>query len=141
MIAGIRPLRSAIVCDASVLAALVFGESQSDRALVLLRSRRLLAPALLRHELAQIAVSKLNRRAQDALLIEAAFAESLRVPLRTIAPSWPEVVQLAREHNLSAYDASYLQVALALDVPLATFDARLAEVARALGVLADPTEA
>ena len=138
MTAAIRPHHSAIVCDASVLAALVFGEPQSDQALVLLRSRRLFAPPLLRHELAQIAVSKLNSGTQDASLIETAFAESLRVPIRTIAPSWPEVVRLAREHRLSAYDASYLQLALALDVPLATLDERLARAAQELGILAEP---
>jgi predicted nucleic acid-binding protein len=36
---------------------------------------------------------------------------------------------LAREHRVSAYDASYLALAQSLDVPLITADRRLAEVA------------
>jgi len=46
------------------------------------------------------------------------------------------VVQLARAHGLSAYDASYLQIALALRVPLATLDTRLGKVADKLGIRA-----
>jgi len=57
-----------------------------------------------------------------------------------VEPSWPAVVQMAREHGLSAYDASYLQVAQALGVPLATLDERLAEVTETLGLLATPRE-
>jgi predicted nucleic acid-binding protein len=43
---------------------------------------------------------------------------------------------LARENRLSAYDASYLQLALTLRVPLATLDKRLGQVAESLGVRA-----
>lgn len=45
-----------------------------------------------------------------------------------------EVRQLARRHGLSAYDASYLEVALRHGVPLATGDGRLAAAAREVGV-------
>ena len=37
-------------------------------------------------------------------------------------------------HRLTAYDAAYLQVAVARGLPLATLDATLAEAARAAGV-------
>ena len=39
------------------------------------------------------------------------------------------VMQLAIETGLSAYDASYLQLAMDLRTPLATFDRRLREAA------------
>lgn len=39
------------------------------------------------------------------------------------------VRQLARSHRLTAYDASYLEVALRLGLPLATLDERLARAA------------
>lgn len=44
------------------------------------------------------------------------------------------VRQLARSHRLTAYDASYLEVALRLGLPLATLDERLARAAADAGV-------
>ena len=128
----------AVVCDASALAAMIFGESGSAEAHFLTRSRRLLAPTLLRYEMAHIAVRKLAFALDEAPRAQKAFAAGLRVPVRLVEPSWPAVVELARTNGVSAYDASYLQVALALHVPLATLDRRLAQVAEGLGIRAGP---
>ena len=40
-----------------------------------------------------------------------------------------EIIQLAREHKLSTYDASYLDLAMRLDLPLATLDESLKRAA------------
>lgn len=45
-----------------------------------------------------------------------------------------EVLSLARQHGLSAYDGSYLDLAIREGVPLATLDTRLADAARRAGV-------
>src|SRR5947199_146802 len=44
------------------------------------------------------------------------------------------VVSLARKHGLTAYDASYLELALRLNIPLASLDKPLVAAARAEGV-------
>jgi predicted nucleic acid-binding protein len=48
--------------------------------------------------------------------------------------AWAETTRLARTHNLSAYDAAYLELALRLAIPLATLDQRLGTAAHAAGV-------
>ncbi len=45
-----------------------------------------------------------------------------------------EVLALARQHGLTVYDASYLDLAMREGLPLATLDERLAEAARRCGV-------
>jgi predicted nucleic acid-binding protein len=135
-----QPPSDAVVCDASVFIAVAFAEPGSVTARALTRSRRLFAPPLLRYEVAHVALRKSGCEPGEAAQVEEAFRRSLRVPFRGVEPSWPAVIELAREHGLSAYDASYLQIAQALRIPLATLDERLARAAQALGLLATPVE-
>ncbi len=52
----------------------------------------------------------------------------------TTARAWGETLGLARAHNLSAYDAAYLELAMRRGLPLATLDGKLKAAAAAVGV-------
>jgi|SRR5579872_3852188 len=52
----------------------------------------------------------------------------------TAARAWQESIHLARTHELSVYDAAYLELALRRGLPLATLDDRLEAAAVAAGV-------
>ncbi len=53
-----------------------------------------------------------------------------------------KIVSLAREHRLSTYDASYLDLAMRLDLPLSTQDTSLAKAAKKCKVpVYDPARA
>jgi predicted nucleic acid-binding protein len=45
-----------------------------------------------------------------------------------------DIVHLARAHNLSSYDASYLELAIRRNLPLACLDGKLKTAAAAVGV-------
>lgn len=47
----------------------------------------------------------------------------------------PDILRIAQNHNLSAYDASYLELALRRDLPIATLDSRLRKAAAAAGIV------
>ncbi len=47
---------------------------------------------------------------------------------------WERATSLADEHGLTVYDATYLELALRLNHPLATFDNQLASAARHCGL-------
>lgn len=51
------------------------------------------------------------------------------------ATAWQVVLPLARQHGLSVYDASYLELAQRRGLPLATLDRHLAAAAAQLGLL------
>jgi len=52
----------------------------------------------------------------------------------TFARALVETLGLARRYRLSSYDASYLELALGLGLPLATLDRALLKAARKAGV-------
>jgi predicted nucleic acid-binding protein len=54
----------------------------------------------------------------------------------TTMRAWHESIQLARAHQLSVYDGTYLELAIRRGLPLATLDDRLQAAAAACGVLA-----
>lgn len=53
---------------------------------------------------------------------------------KTHSLAWSDILALARRHGISARDAAYLELALRLNLPLATTDATLIRVAGAAGV-------
>jgi predicted nucleic acid-binding protein len=52
----------------------------------------------------------------------------------THARAWSDTLSLARAHNLSTYDAAYLELALRRGLPLASLDGKLNAAATAVGV-------
>ena len=88
-------------------------------------------------------VANVIARAEDkALVTEArsgAFLEMLEgvdieADPATFTHALSDTLQLARRYKLSAYDASYLELALRLGLPLATLDEDLQKAAKKAGV-------
>jgi predicted nucleic acid-binding protein len=67
----------------------------------------------------------------------AEFLRALPVTLdsETAEHAWTTTAQLADRHRLSAYDASYLELALRRKLPLATLDKDLINAAKASGTI------
>lgn len=123
--------RPPLVADASVVAAVVFGERGRDEALALLYGRTLHAPHLLDCEIASVALKK----ARDGIAsdtIAATLQAFARMPIERHAVDAGTIASIAARFSLSAYDAAYLCIADELAAPLATLDKRLAQAARQL---------
>lgn len=52
----------------------------------------------------------------------------------TAARAWADTMHLSRAHNLTAYDAAYLELAIRRGLPLACLDGKLKFAAAAVGV-------
>ena len=52
----------------------------------------------------------------------------------TTGRAWSDTLSLARTYNLSVYDASYLELAIRRNLPLAVLDGKLKDAATAAGV-------
>lgn len=114
-----------VVIDASVAAALAFGEPNSDVALELISGVQLFAPTLLHYELCSVAWKKVTRNPSSEIVITQGLTDALSMEVELVSPDHGETLRLALQTGLSTYDASYLHVSLLLDAPLVTFDNRL----------------
>lgn len=97
-----------------------------------------LAPALWVYEVHNVllVLQRRKRVTSEGHAAASAALAALGVELET--PAWGlvehDVLRLARTHDLSVYDAAYLELALRRRLPLATFDQALRKAAVAEGL-------
>jgi len=72
--------------------------------------------------------------AQSEAFLEMLSSAPIRADGATFTQALDSTLNLARRYRLSAYDASYLELALRAGLPLATLDADLAKAARKAGI-------
>ena len=130
-----------MVVDASVALAWCFPDEASDYAdsvLLAAQGEKLYVPAIWPIEVANaLRVGERRQRIRPPeirrfadLLAGLEIAEDLqRLPLAV-----SQILPLAREHNISAYDAAYLELAFRRNAKLATLDDALRKAARLKGV-------
>jgi predicted nucleic acid-binding protein len=72
--------------------------------------------------------------ARSGAFLEMLEGVEIDVDSATFAKALSDTLQLARRYKLSSYDASYLELALRLGMPLATLDEDLQKAAKKAGV-------
>ncbi|AGA28315.1 putative nucleic acid-binding protein, contains PIN domain [Singulisphaera acidiphila DSM 18658] len=77
---------------------------------------------------------KRSTQTQAARLIKNLAALPITVDEESNLHAWNSTLSLAREQNLTAYDAAYLELAMRRGLPLATLDDKLKAAATAVGV-------
>jgi predicted nucleic acid-binding protein len=120
------------VVDASALAAVLFVEPEGATMNARMQDSTLHAPALLRFEMANIAIKKLRKTPLNRATILQQHDSSLGIPLKEYSVDEREVLALAERFNLTAYDASYLWLARHLGCDLLTLDGDLLAAANAI---------
>ncbi|MDM0013328.1 type II toxin-antitoxin system VapC family toxin [Variovorax sp. J22P168] len=135
---------TAFVLDASVTAAWLLPDEASEqtrRLYALIRRDEVepQAPNLWQWECANIIANGVRRGRIPQAAVEGIWsvleAVRHRVELHELAPPQHKAsLGIALDAGLSAYDAGYLWLARSLNLPLATFDKRLAEAATRSGI-------
>jgi predicted nucleic acid-binding protein len=130
-----------IVIDASVALAWCFPDEASeypDAVLVALEGRTVLVPAVWSLEIANaVLVGERRKRLKQAdvrRFVELLGGLMISEHSQTLAGAMVNVLPLAREYGLSAYDAAYLDVAVRQGASLATLDGALRQAGRSAGI-------
>lgn len=128
----------AFVLDASIALAWAFSDERSDAAdtaLKLLRTEQGLVPALWWFELWNALVTGERRNRIDRAATSVFLARVAQLSIQTDpAPNEATLLEIARRHRLTAYDAAYFELATRRGLKLATLDKGLLAAAKADGV-------
>jgi predicted nucleic acid-binding protein len=117
------------VVDASALSAVLFAEPEGDEVADRLAGGRLMAPTLLRYELANVCWKKLRAYPGQRAGLLAALGRISLLALDEIEVPAVEAATLAEATGLTAYDAAYLWLARRTGGTLVTLDRELAHAA------------
>jgi predicted nucleic acid-binding protein len=134
-------INARFVLDGSVTIAWSFEDEASDYAdavLASLTTAAAVVPAIWSLEVANALLMGERRNRCTQVQTREAIAILQALPINVAdtpaEETFEEILPLARQQNLSAYDAAYLALAMRQGLPLASLDARLTEAANALGV-------
>lgn len=130
-----------MVLDSSAILATMFHD---ERTPVVLAVRNTAAqegarvPAIWHLEVVNTLVLAVRRKRITALERDGMLHDLEALPIavddETAAHAWKSSMRLAEQHRLTAYDAAYLELALRLDLPLASLDTDLNAAAVRCGV-------
>lgn len=125
-----------LVLDCSITLAWVYSDETTEpvrRVFELLRPSGAWVPGLWRLEVANVLEMGVRRKRHDAAFRDATLADLAQLPIQVDAETdqhaWGATLHLAERHQLTLYDAAYLELALRRDLPLATLDEDLRQAA------------
>jgi len=134
---------SGTVIDASVVASWLLPDEAMGEALAIYERLPLEAayvPTLWDFEIRNILIVNERRGRINSQAVDAALGLLADLNIRRDAETdWDMAVSFSRQFSLTIYDAAYLELAVRIDLPLATFDKALASAAARLGKLAPET--
>jgi predicted nucleic acid-binding protein len=110
----------------------------ADGILFALKSRTVMVPAIWSLEIANaVLVAEKRGRLkppQVQRFLELLAGMNIGERSQSVADAVRNLLPLAHQHGLTAYDAAYLDLAMRQGAPLATFDGRLQKACRAAGI-------
>lgn len=129
------------VLDASTTMAWLFEDERNkytDSILMKLESEEAHVPDLWLYEVANVLIIG-ERRKRITEAQSRRFSDLLcELPIRVVEIAknalWGNVLVLAREHGLTAYDAAYLELAMHEGLPVATQDKALRKASKKAGI-------
>lgn len=131
----------AFVADASITLAWYFKDEATERTKELrekLQSEELYVPSHWPLEVTNALLAARRRGRVTASELRALLADLRALPSEvdphTDQMAWSATIDLAETHNLTTYDAAYLELAMRKSVSIATLDKALAAAAQTGGV-------
>jgi predicted nucleic acid-binding protein len=135
------PVPPRFVLDSSIVAAWYFddeSDAYADAVAASLTKATAVVSSVFHLEMANILLMGERRKRSTEAQATAFLIRLAALPIvidgQTNNHAWADTMALGRAHELTSYDASYLELALRESLPLASLDRDLKDAAKAVGV-------
>lgn len=118
-----------LVVDASAVLAVILNEPEKPALVSITEGGTLIAPGCLSWEIGNAFSAMLKRKRIDLEVALKGLSIFGMIPLQEMEISLLKSLELCNRHDIYAYDAYYLQLAMRSSAPLLTLDQRMAEIA------------
>lgn len=132
---------SRVVLDCSVTVASLFQDEQTPAVFAAMRivaREGAVVPSLWRYEVGNALLMAERRKRIDAAFRHACLADLAILDIRADdaggGRAWNAVLRIAEARRLTLYDAAYVELALRLNLPLATLDEQMRAAAEAMQI-------
>ena len=123
-----------LVADTNIFLAVALNEPEKQRIIELTLGSEIIAPEILPYEVGNALSAMLKRRQLSAEEIILAFEKTQQIPVSLVKSNIKNSLEIAINYSIYAYDAYFLQTALAHHCPLLTLDKKMKLVANALNM-------
>jgi predicted nucleic acid-binding protein len=123
-----------IVIDTSALIAVIVDEPERKKIIELTTGNTLIGPGSIPWEIGNAFSSMFKQNRFDLDEAKKGLAIYSSIPLRLIETDFFNAISLAKQTNMYAYDAYFLDCALRHSGPLLTLDHRLKKAAQNIGI-------
>ena len=123
-----------VVADTNTFLAVALDEPEKQEIIALTNGQELIAPAVLPFEIGNALSALVKRNKLSEAEARAAWRACQKIPVDLREIDIEMALNIATEHNISAYDAYFIVCAINLRSPLLTLDRQLKSVALAHGL-------
>ena len=127
-------METEIVLDTSAIIAAIADEPDGDKVIDLTENAILVCPSVISFEIANSLTRMIRKKVIDKEKMNDLLKSFQKIPIKIFENNLEDVLEIAWDYKIYAYDAFFLDTAQSLKLPLLTFDDRMIAIGKELGI-------
>ena len=123
-----------IIADTNIFLSVALEEESKKKIIKLSQGCDIYAPEILPYEIGNALSAMIKRKQIDKSEAISIFNITQKIPVKLVKVDIPKALSIALTHNIYAYDAYFLQCAIAVSCSILSLDKKLTEVAQELNI-------
>ena len=120
--------------DASAIMAVIADEPNKEKVINLTKNAMILTPDMIHYEIANGLAKMMKKKIIPIESMVILYGYFKKIHIKHIEVDVEKALEIAGKYNLYSYDGCYLELAKRLGLPLLTFDDRMQNAGKSMGL-------